>query len=490
MADLQVIKEKVADRRPKADKWNTDGTHKNKRSKKPSLPLQACHLISPEHEEEFPPEVPYQDMTTRTSYRQTIPDPSPHSQVTPAEACLNWSNTNAGAQNKVLKRIEHKQNQTESRLEILHDLIRQIHERMKHIEAELLAIVQRTSDMAATADIIRTKEKERKSLQYQLSSIQTEVHALSNTPPSIPEAFPWTHKPRYSPSYQPQPLLPPSLVTKRSSQEFQPLLPPSLVTEPPSPVFQEWRPKATLPKVAPMPKLTLLPETITVPPSRPARPDMASQKGKQPMHPSKPPPEYEPVPEYIPDLTEGAFTRLPDDFLPIEEPNPISSFLRAAALKESDHWEGGTFSSEKKGTESILWRKHKRVNKLKGDEEGCEEYQREDIRRNCHKRVNKLKGDEEGCEEYQREDIRRNCEGKLDYHGEELTEGERDDWSKRSKTQDNFSEIFLFLFSLTRSASNIAEGSVADRGPKAEKVADRRPKADKWNTDGTHKNKR
>ncbi|KAL6002634.1 hypothetical protein ACLOJK_022853 [Asimina triloba] len=87
------------------------------------------------------------------------------------------------------------------------------------------------------------------------------------------------------------------------------------------------------------------------------------------------------------------------------------------------------------GTELILWRKHKRVNKLKGDEEGCEEYQREDIRRNC--------------------------EGKLDYHGEELTEGERDDWSKRSKTQDNFSETFLFLFSLTRSAPNITEGSVA-----------------------------
>ncbi|KAL5980192.1 hypothetical protein ACLOJK_036659 [Asimina triloba] len=278
-------------------------------SRKPSPPPQACHLISEDYEEDFPPLTAYQDMATRTSYRQTIPNPSPQKSATPAEACLNWSNTNAAAQNKILKKIEKKQDQAESRLQILQDLVRQIHERMGRIEAELYAIVQRSSDMAATAEIIRTKEKERKSLQFQLSSIQSEVHSLTSTPQPTPEAFPWTHKPKYNPSYQPQPLLPPSIVTQLTK-----------------PLFQEWRPKP-MTMVAPMPKFTLILETGSVPATRQ---EPASQKEKQPMY------QMNPTPEYVLDLTEGAFSRLPDDILPVEEPNPISSFLRATALREFD----------------------------------------------------------------------------------------------------------------------------------------------------------
>ncbi|KAL6013414.1 hypothetical protein ACLOJK_003912 [Asimina triloba] len=56
-------------------------------------------------------------------------------------------------------------------------------------------------------------------------------------------------------------------------------------------------------------------------------------KGKGPFHPVL---EYMPLPEYIPELLGGASAKLPEHFLPIEEPNPISSFLRASALKEID----------------------------------------------------------------------------------------------------------------------------------------------------------
>ncbi|KAL6013413.1 hypothetical protein ACLOJK_003911 [Asimina triloba] len=56
-------------------------------------------------------------------------------------------------------------------------------------------------------------------------------------------------------------------------------------------------------------------------------------KGKGPFHPVL---EYIPLPEYIPELSGGASAKLPEHFLPIEESNPISSFLRASALKEID----------------------------------------------------------------------------------------------------------------------------------------------------------
>ncbi|KAL6000791.1 hypothetical protein ACLOJK_006517, partial [Asimina triloba] len=260
-------------------------------SKKPSPQPQACHMISADYDEDFPPLSPYQDLATRTSYRQTIPDPSPQSQ------------------NKILKKIEQKQSQTDSRLQILQDLIKQIHERMGKLESELYAIVQKSNDMAATGEVIRTKEKERKSLQYQLNSIQSEVQTLTSPDPPTSGFFPWTHKPMYNPNYQPQPLLPPSLMSKQS----QPLLPPSFVPKEPSKAhFQEWRPKPT-------PPLTIQ-QAAPVPASVP-------DKGKLPIMP---------IPEYILEIIGGASARLPDDILPVEEPNLISSFLRATALASPD----------------------------------------------------------------------------------------------------------------------------------------------------------
>ncbi|KAL5981483.1 hypothetical protein ACLOJK_015545 [Asimina triloba] len=104
-------------------------------------------MISGDYNEDFPPITPHQNMTTRTSYRHTIPDPSPEKQVTPAEACINWTNTNELAQNKVLRKIETQQaqiqqvtTQTKTHLETLQDLVTRIHNRVEAINTELYQI--------------------------------------------------------------------------------------------------------------------------------------------------------------------------------------------------------------------------------------------------------------------------------------------------------------------------------------------------------------
>ncbi|KAL5981407.1 hypothetical protein ACLOJK_015463 [Asimina triloba] len=269
-------------------------------------------MVSEDYDEDFPSIIPYQDMTSRISYRHTIPDPSPEKPVTPAEACLNWANKNALVQNKVLRKIEHQQvliqqgsTQTNSRLDLLQDLVRRIDEKVESINAELYSIVLSSQSMAATAEIMRNKEMEKKSLQYQLNSIQMEVQSLSPQPAY--SNFPWSGQPLYTPNIQPQPLLPSySTPPARSSNPlFQP---------------QQWRPK---PCPTPTPVIT---ESPTVPVEAPTV-VAPTDKGKRPLLPT---------PEYIPELTEGASARLPENIFPIEEPNPISSFFRATALREYD----------------------------------------------------------------------------------------------------------------------------------------------------------
>ncbi|KAL5977572.1 hypothetical protein ACLOJK_041470 [Asimina triloba] len=143
----------------------------------------------------------------------------------------------------------------DSHLQLLQDLIRQINEKMGKIESELYAIVLKSNDMAATAEVIRTKEKEKKSLQYQLNSIQSEPSPTSGY-------FPWSHKTMYTPNYQPQPLLPPSLMSQ---------------APPPKSFPYEWRPKPTPPST-----------TLSVPATVPVA--TVPDKGKSPMTP---------IPEYI-----------------------------------------------------------------------------------------------------------------------------------------------------------------------------------------------
>ncbi|KAL5975650.1 hypothetical protein ACLOJK_019976 [Asimina triloba] len=269
-------------------------------SPKPSPQPQPCHMISEDYNGDFPPLTPYQDTAKRTSYRHTTPDPSPQSQVTPAEACLNWANTNATAQNKTLQRIEQWQTQaqqeTNSRLEILMDFIRQIHEKMAKLDTDIRFIIQNSRDMFFSPDI-GEKERERKFLKIQLDSIQSEVDSLTAKPSQTHGYFSWLHKPMYTPNYQPQPLLPPSFMPQTQ------------------PTF-EWRPK---PSHMPPPSS----EPVT---SKPP----THSKAKMPV------PEYVPIPDYIPESTGGASSRLPEDILPVEELNPIASFLRASALREYD----------------------------------------------------------------------------------------------------------------------------------------------------------
>ncbi|KAL5975382.1 hypothetical protein ACLOJK_019704 [Asimina triloba] len=154
---------------------------------------------------------------------------------------------------------------------------------------------------------MRDREREKESLRYQLSSIQMEVQSLS--PQTAYSNFPWSGQPLYTPNIQPQPLFPSySAPQVRSSNPLA------------QPVTQQWRPKPTITSGL------VITEPISVPLVAPA-PATSMDKGKKPMMP---------IPEYIPELSGGASARLPEDIFPIEELNPISSFLRVTALREID----------------------------------------------------------------------------------------------------------------------------------------------------------
>ncbi|KAL6009767.1 hypothetical protein ACLOJK_000196 [Asimina triloba] len=92
-------------------------------------------------------------------------------------------------------------------------------------------------------------------------------------------------------------------------------------------------PYSIFPGSSSKPYVPVLTHQETVPPPQPYVPILTHQKlvptpvskGKSPMVP---------IPEYIPEITGGASTWLPSEILPVEEPNPISSFLRATTLKD------------------------------------------------------------------------------------------------------------------------------------------------------------
>ncbi|KAL6009765.1 hypothetical protein ACLOJK_000194, partial [Asimina triloba] len=92
-------------------------------------------------------------------------------------------------------------------------------------------------------------------------------------------------------------------------------------------------PYSIFPSSSSKPYVPVLTHQETVPPPQPYVPVLTHQKlvptpvskGKSPMVP---------IPEYIPEITGGASTWLPSEILPVEEPNPISSFLRATTLKD------------------------------------------------------------------------------------------------------------------------------------------------------------
>ncbi|KAL5984651.1 hypothetical protein ACLOJK_041271, partial [Asimina triloba] len=91
----------------------------------------------------------------------------------------------------------------------------------------------------------------------------------------------------------------------------------------------EWKPKP----VAPVPKpAALTPQTHVETPS--------ASKVKLPIIP---------IPEYILDIAGGATARLPEDILPIENLNHISSFLRATVLRDET-----SFSSSEDSDEPIF----------------------------------------------------------------------------------------------------------------------------------------
>ncbi|KAL5991961.1 hypothetical protein ACLOJK_012873 [Asimina triloba] len=95
---------------------------------------------------------------------------------------------------------------------------------------------------------------------------------------------------------------------------------------PPKPLQYEWRPKPT-PSPRPLPEPIIPKSPVAI----------APDKGKLPMTP---------IPEYVPEIIGGASARLPQDILPVEELNPISSFLRATALREFNSPETSETESE------------------------------------------------------------------------------------------------------------------------------------------------
>ena len=162
---------------------------------------QICMFSSvSSYDEEFPELISFADKTRTTSHQPKVLNPTTRGadgstkKVSPAEAILNWQTENMVAQNKALKRIDHKLTQVDTKVSQmdqslinLKNLITKLNERIQLTHETLMSYIR---DSSTPQSLFLAKEAEMKSLKNQLASLQSQLQQRQQA--IMVDPTPWT----------------------------------------------------------------------------------------------------------------------------------------------------------------------------------------------------------------------------------------------------------------------------------------------------------
>lgn len=249
-------------------------------------------------------------------------DGSPR-QVSPAEAALNWQTKNVVAQNhtmrKILKGQEEMTQRVDRRLAIIEYLIIEVKQRIQKLEKELYTIATTVKEFSIASQQITTKGAKRRHLQNQLKSLEGSSSSTKNPNPLSSSSSSYRLPPK------------PLLVKPRNTMQPIHIAPspepymsnlPHYLQPPSPPAYQPQR--ADQPILLNQHLYDMFPRSY----HHVIKPRYAEPE----LEPIKPKPKPNPRPD-PPDPTTGASSK-PELFLvdPINQPNPISSFLRSLTV--------------------------------------------------------------------------------------------------------------------------------------------------------------
>ncbi|GMN28397.1 hypothetical protein TIFTF001_047885, partial [Ficus carica] len=171
-------------------------------------------MISPaNYEEDFPPLQPattsdgIETRQPKVLNSRTVEPDGTIKRVTPAEAVLNWQSENLIAQNKVLRKIDHKLSQVDSKIDQSNSALMRSQTILERLESQIQMLHRELQSLAMTSSfssrLFAEKEAEMKSLQTQLTALQKQAYSGFTAPSEVPWRF--TTMPKQE---QPLPVVP------------------------------------------------------------------------------------------------------------------------------------------------------------------------------------------------------------------------------------------------------------------------------------------
>ena len=204
----------------KAMKWLKDHDEPFPSPSPASVPVPQFYMFSSvsNYDEEFPELTSFADKTGTTSHQPKVPNPTTREadgstkKVSPAEAVLNWQTENMVAQNKALKRIDHKLTQVDTKVSQmdqslinLKNVITKLNERIQLTHETLMSYIR---DRSTPQSLFLAKEAEMKSLKNQLASLQSQLQQRQQA--TMVDTTPWMFS-TLPKAPQPLPLAAPSV---------------------------------------------------------------------------------------------------------------------------------------------------------------------------------------------------------------------------------------------------------------------------------------
>ncbi|GMN67565.1 hypothetical protein TIFTF001_036628, partial [Ficus carica] len=157
-------------------------------------------MMSPaNYEEDFPPLQPattsdgIETRQPKVLNSRTVEPDGTFKRVAPAEAILNWQSENLIAQNKVLRKIDHKLSQVDSKIDQSNIGLIRSQTILERLESQIQMLHRELQSLAMTSSfssrLFAEKEAEMKSLQTQLTALQKQAYSGFTAPNEVPWRF-------------------------------------------------------------------------------------------------------------------------------------------------------------------------------------------------------------------------------------------------------------------------------------------------------------
>ncbi|GMN19044.1 hypothetical protein TIFTF001_049884 [Ficus carica] len=174
---------------------------------------QICMMSPANYEEDYPPLQPattsdgIETRQPKVLNSRTVEPDGTFKRVAPAEAVLNWQSENLIAQNKVLRKIDHKLSQVDSKIDQSNIVLMRSQTILERLESRIQMLHQELQSLAMTSSfssrLFAEKEAEMRSLQTQLTALQKQAYSGFTAPSEVPWRF--TTMPKQE---QPLPVVP------------------------------------------------------------------------------------------------------------------------------------------------------------------------------------------------------------------------------------------------------------------------------------------